>query len=75
MNGSSTTNDRPPILILVAVIFTFVLVGVMGTVVFVNHSNEIKIHQFKSEAIEAGAAAYVCDPATGVVRWEWRKCK
>lgn len=74
MEGS-TTNDGPPTLVTVAVMFTLTLVGMAATGMFVNHSHEVKLHQFKSEAIEAGAAAYVCDPTTGVVRWEWRKCK
>jgi len=64
-----------PTIAWVAFAFTIALVGMVATGMFVNHSNEVKVHQFKSEAIEPGAAAYVCDPATGVVRWEWRKCK
>ncbi len=75
MNEGSTTNDGPPTPVTVAVMFTITLVGMVATRMFVNHSNEVKMHHLKSEAIEARAAAYVCDPTTGVVRWEWRKCK
>lgn len=75
MNEGSETNGGPPTLVTVAVMLTLTLVGMVATGMFVNHSNEVKVHRFKSEAVEAGAAAYVCDPTTGVVRWEWRKCK
>lgn len=64
-----------PTIAWVAFAFTITLASIVSTGMLVNHSHEIRLHQLKSEAIEAGAAAYVCDPTTGVVRWEWRKCK
>lgn len=44
---------------------TFMLGGAIGHAICQNY--------IRAEAIEAGAAEYVCDPTTGDVTFEWKE--